>query len=360
MSVEMPSSEFVVPIKRMPGLETLRIAAWIVVTVAGSWWFLGQLASVMRPLLLAVFLAYVLMPFHNRLRRNLPDAFALISLAGLSALVLLGLAFLLYTSLLGLKDDLPQLRASATKLQADSLAFAKQYLPERFTASLEQNSELGSVVEPWITTVTVQAVNIAAGGLVEAATAGLFLAFLLLESAKFPERVRAAYPSARADNILRIAERINGAIIQYMRAKVWASLALALPVGILLTVFGVKYAFLWALVTFLCNFIPYIGTVIAYSLPTAFAVLQFGFGTNAAIVAGGLLAIHTLTSTLVEPMMLGKAIGISPLVILAALAIWGLLWGLPGMFLAVPLTVVLKIVFENIDVTRPVARLLSD
>jgi AI-2 transport protein TqsA len=78
------------------------------------------------------------------------------------------------------------------------------------------------------------------------------------------------------------------------------------------------------------------------------------------VAAAVLLAVwHGLSASVIEPMILGRAVGLSPLVILAALSVWGLLWGLPGMFLAVPLTVVLKIVFENIEATRPVARLLS-
>jgi AI-2 transport protein TqsA len=345
---------------RTPRFDTLRATAFWVVSIAGSWWFLGELASVMRPLLLAGFLAYVLMPFHNRLRRNLPDGFALISLAGITAGVLIAISFLIYVSLIGLRDDLPELRKSATNLRGQAIEYARQYLPERVAASVSDSAESTTVLDPWLTSLTVQSVNTAASGLVEAATAGLFLAFILLESAKLPARVRAAYPDDQANNILDVAGRINNAIIQYMRAKVWASVVIAVPVGLLLTVFGVKFAFLWAMLTFLCNFIPYIGSVVAYTLPTAFAVLQFGFGTTSTIIAVGLMAIHILTSTVVEPMMLGKAIGISPLVILAALSIWGLLWGLPGMFLAVPLTVVLKIVFENIDVTRPMAKLLSD
>jgi AI-2 transport protein TqsA len=69
--------------------------------------------------------------------------------------------------------------------------------------------------------------------------------------------------------------------------------------------------------------------------------------------------MHILSASVVEPMLIGRAVGLSPIVILSALAVWGVLWGLPGMFLAVPLTVVVKIVLENIEITKPVGRLLS-
>jgi AI-2 transport protein TqsA len=91
----------------------------------------------------------------------------------------------------------------------------------------------------------------------------------------------------------------------------------------------------------------------------AFAFLQYDVGWRPVAMAGVLLAVHVGSATVAEPMILGRAVGLSPLVILAALSVWGMLWGLPGMFLAVPLTVVVKIVCEHIEATRPVARLLS-
>ncbi len=77
-------------------------------------------------------------------------------------------------------------------------------------------------------------------------------------------------------------------------------------------------------------------------------------------VAVGLLACHLVSASVVEPMILGRAVGLSPLVILGSLAFWGLLWGLPGMFLAVPLTVVAVIVMGHFQLTRPVAKLVSE
>lgn len=354
-TVEIPTP----PRVRLSSFETLRIAAWWVVVVAGSWYVLGQLASVLRPLLLAVFVAYVLMPYYARLRNYLPGPLALTLLAGIAGALLVGLALAVHSSLLGLRDDLPQLRGSAANLSATTLEFLNAQLPDRLKG-FEAKGSIDDRAGEWISTVTVVAVNAAAGGMLEMLTAGLYVMFLLLEGRRFPDRVRAAYPESQAENILHVAGRINSAIIAYMRAKVVSSLLLALPVWILLAACGVRFAFLWAVLTFLCNFIPYIGSVVAYSFPTAFAFLQFGPATNPVVVAAGLMLVHVLTSTLVEPLILGRAVGVSPLVILAALSVWGLLWGLPGMFLAVPLTVVIKIVFANIEVTRPLAKLLSD
>jgi AI-2 transport protein TqsA len=73
-----------------------------------------------------------------------------------------------------------------------------------------------------------------------------------------------------------------------------------------------------------------------------------------------LICVHTASSTFVEPTLIGKAVGLSPLVILISLTLWGLCWGLVGMFVAVPLTVTLKIVLSNLEATKGMAQLLGD
>ena len=338
--------------------SAVRAAASWVVVVAGSWWLLGELAAVLRPLLLAVFLGYVLMPYYSRLRYKMPAPVAIGLLAGLTTGVLVGLALAVYASLLGLADELPNVQARSAELirGATEWAGGLPYIGPAVGQAAVPESEIAQQVG----SVTLTVVNRAGGVLGEAAAAGLYLLFLLLESARFPHRVRAAYPPEQAEYILDVFGRINSAIISYLKAKVKSGLVLAVPVGLILAVLGVKFSLLWAVLTFLCNFIPYIGTVVAYALPVAFAFLLTPDPPWRPVTAAVLLAVcHGLSASVVEPMILGRAVDLSPLVILAALSVWGLLWGLPGMFLAVPLTVVLKIVFENIEATRPVARLLS-
>jgi AI-2 transport protein TqsA len=98
--------------------------------------------------------------------------------------------------------------------------------------------------------------------------------------------------------------------------------------------------------------------VVAFGLPTGFAFLWFGVAWQPITAAALLLACHAASAAVVEPTMIGKAVGLSPLVLLGALAFWGLLWGIPGMFLAVPLTVVSVLVMDHFESTRPVAQLL--
>jgi AI-2 transport protein TqsA len=125
-------------------------------------------------------------------------------------------------------------------------------------------------------------------------------------------------------------------------------------------VFQTPFALIWAVLTFFCNFIPYIGSVVGYTVPTLFALVNFGFGWEFITIAVLLLTIHLVTASFVEPAIIGKAVGLSPVIILFALAFWGSLWGLTGMLLAVPLTVMLKIIAEHLDATRPMAKLVAE
>ncbi|OWK38626.1 AI-2E family transporter [Fimbriiglobus ruber] len=340
--------------------NTLRTAAYVLAVAAGSWWLLGQLAGVLRPLMLAVFLGYVLLPYYRALRVRLTAPVAIVLLAGLTTAGLLALALAVYGSLLGLQDELPRLKQSAVNVIHHLTDLVTQYVPGMVPGPDGAGGKRPEDVAGEILTEgTLRTVKVAADGFVEALAVGLYLLFLLLESARFPDRVRSAYPPDRAEQILDVAGRINSAIVSYLKAKVKSSLALAAMVGVVMAVFGVRFGLLWVVVTFLCNFIPYVGSVVAYLLPAGFAFLQYDLGYQSVAVAVLLLAAHLGSASLIEPMFIGRAVGLSPLVILAALSVWGLMWGLPGMFLAVPLTVVLRIVFENIEATRPVARLLT-
>jgi AI-2 transport protein TqsA len=346
------------PSPRWQGEVTFRSVTYALVAAAAGWFLLDRLAVVLRPLLLAVFLAYVLMPYHARLRRHVSGVTSLLLLGGATAGVLFVMGLAVYASLLGLREELPRLQGRAVDLihEVDAQVAAEApWLtggPADGVRAKERLAEQGAkLAQPVL--------NAAADAILEACVVGLYLLFLLVEASRFPERVQKAYSPERADEILRIAGQVNAAVVSYLKAKVKSSLVLAVPVGLVLWGFGVKFALLWAVLTFLCNFIPYIGSVIAYTLPTGFAFLQFDLGWRPVGVAIGLLACQLVSASVLEPMILGKAVGMSPLVILGSLAFWGLLWGIPGMFLAVPLTAVAVIVMGHFDSTRPLARMLG-
>lgn len=337
--------------------NAVRTVSLVLCAGACSWYLLQELAALLRPLLIAVLLAYVVAPYHARLRRLVGTAASLAIIASAASGALLALGFVSYASTLELRDDIPELQARAGDLarRAESaLADLAPWLlpPDTGEKPFQRVSERAGAF-------VVAVLSGSANAALEAAVVALYLLFLLLEGARFPGRVRGAYAPERAERILNVANQVNDAVVGYLKAKVRSSLLLAVPVALVLAVLGVKFALLWGLLTFLCNFIPYIGSVVAYALPVGFAFLWFGPVWQPFAAAGLLLACHAASASVIEPFVLGKAVGVSPLVILVSLALWGLLWGVPGMFLAVPLTVVAIIVMDQFESSRPIARLLK-
>jgi AI-2 transport protein TqsA len=345
--------------------DNLRTIATALVIACGSWWLLGQLAIVLRPLLVAVFLAYVLLPLLTRLKKVFPGPVMLVVLAGLVAATLATLAVVVYASLVGIQDDFPTIKSRTVALAQRTTKFVDDNLPWLMPAKKEGEAEGKSnevlIAERFAELMNQQAgiaAGAAAAAMSEGVVAGLFLFFLMMEASRFPDRVRAAYAPEKANSILYVSDRITKAVHGYLKAKSLSGLVCSLLVAILLWLFGVKFVFLWAVLTFLTNFIPYVGSVVAFVLPASFAALMLN-GTWQPWACVGLLAvIHVVSGSVIEPLMIGKAVGLSPIVILAALTVWGSLWGLPGMFLAVPLTMCVLIVLDNIPSTRSIARLV--
>ena len=146
----------------------------------------------------------------------------------------------------------------------------------------------------------------------------------------------------------------------YLRVKALSSLVTALPVVAILWAFRVPFPGMWGVLTFVGNFIPYVGSLIAFVLPVLLAFLELEPPWRPVAVLVLLVLVQFVTNNFVEPRLTARAVDLSPLAVLVALAFWGLSWGAVGMVLAVPLTVMLKIVCENIELTRPLARLMAE
>lgn len=115
----------------------------------------------------------------------------------------------------------------------------------------------------------------------------------------------------------------------------------------------------WALLIFSMNYIPYIGAWLGVLVPTAVAAIQFGEVSPVLWLAGLLTIIQFTTGSIIEPRVMGRGLNLSPVVMLLGLVFWGTVWGIVGMFMAVPLMVVVMIVCSHVAATRPLAILIS-
>ncbi|MEJ0057940.1 MAG: AI-2E family transporter [Bacteroidota bacterium] len=147
---------------------------------------------------------------------------------------------------------------------------------------------------------------------------------------------------------------------KYMTVKAFVSLLIAVLGYFVMIVVGVDFAFLWALLIFSLNFIPYVGSIISTLLPAIFSVLQLGSLWPFAWIFGGIMVIHIIIGNYVEPKVMGKSLNLSPLVVLVALSFWGAVWGLLGMLLSVPFTSIMLITFAQFPSTRGIAIMLTE
>jgi predicted PurR-regulated permease PerM len=157
-----------------------------------------------------------------------------------------------------------------------------------------------------------------------------------------------------------ILEKINTSISDYIRLKTLVSLLTGVVGYLFLLIMKVDAPFFWALLIFLLNYIPTIGSLIATLFPAVFSLMQFGEFTPFVIILVGLGVLEWLIGNIVEPRVMGKTLNISPLVAIISLVVWGEIWGITGMLLSVPITVVMVIALSQFDSTKKIAIVLSE
>lgn len=205
--------------------------------------------------------------------------------------------------------------------------------------------------------------NLAASLTMVAANGGIiliYIAFLLLEQGSFDRKIRALFvkPDKEA-SARRILRRIKRDVSTYFGIKLLTSTCTGVLSYIFLRMVGVDFSEFWAILIFLLNFIPTIGSIVATIFPSLITLVQFDSYTPFFLVIGGVTGIQILIGNILEPRLTGKSLNLSPLVILLNLSLWGLIWGIPGMFLCVPILVIAMIVFSHLPQTRSIAVILS-
>ncbi len=184
----------------------------------------------------------------------------------------------------------------------------------------------------------------------------LILVFMLLEAAVLPIKIRSALGSPDAD--LQRFTKAAGEIQKYLGLKTAISAVTGLLIGTWVAILGLDFALTWGFLAFLLNFIPNIGSIIAAVPAVLLALVQLG-PAEAILVAAGFLVVNVVLGNLVEPQLMGRTLGMSTLVVFLSLVFWGWLWGPVGMFLSVPLTMILKIGMENSRDLKPIAIMLD-
>jgi len=186
----------------------------------------------------------------------------------------------------------------------------------------------------------------------------LFMVFILLEASFFREKLLLAFDN-RIGRIDRMGNDIISQVARYLAAKFIISLVNGIVLAFLLSFAKLEFAIVFGVIQFIMNFIPTFGSIVVGVIVSFFALLQFWPEPGPILLVVGIILGTNMITYVLDPKIIGDNVRISPIVVLAAVAIWGFIWGFAGMILAVPMMVIIKIVCENIPIMEPISILMG-
>ena len=227
--------------------------------------------------------------------------------------------------------------------------------------SVEQAPTIGELFDRISLADTLSGIATAAASVVSVAgIVVIYAGFLFVEQVRFRRKLAIVLGSGgNQERVQAVLDQIDHDIRVYIRIKTTlAAITSALAYSVMASV-GVDFAAFWAVMVFFFYYIPTVGSILAIVAPAMLTLVQFDDLTPFLIVLLVFGTIQVVTANVVEPAIMGSTLNLSPLVVIVSLMVWGTIWGVVGMFLCVPITVVSLIVLAQFETTRPIAVLLS-
>lgn len=313
--------------------------------------FLKLAGPVLIPFVVAFLLSFVLNPLVEVLVKiKIPRIVAILMVI----IVLVGLSFLigliLYESIQSILRNFGKYQDRYTEVTGFIASMLN--LPGDYFETLEISGTIFSIVGQ----VSGNLVNFLGNTMLVL----IFMLFLFLEKPFIRRKLVDAIRHEETERIARIFADITHQVGRYLMVKFFVSLLTSIIVFFGFSAIGIDFAFVWAVLTFLFNFIPTIGSISISAITSVFAIIQFFPQYEPIILAVLAMVIpQIIIGNIIDPKLLGDSLNLSPVIILVAMLIWGYLWGIAGLFLAVPLTVGLKIVFEHVPSMRYISILMG-
>ena len=325
----------------------LGVAAFIVI-VAG----MKAAAGLVVPFLLAAFIAIICAPALNWLQsKGLPIGIALAVVIAAVALFGSLIVSIIGGSIHSFTGQLPEYQKILQGYIEDLHGWLSKVGLTLYSDELKNAINPGKILQ-FMGGVFNSLGNLLTNGFLIFIT----VVFLLFEGSSFPTKMRMM--ASNADVQMQRLQAFLADVNKYMAIKTITSIATGIGVSLWLTILGVDFALLWGLLAFLLNYIPNIGSIIA-AVPALLLALVSAGPATALWAAAGYMVINTVVGNVVEPRFLGNRLGLSTLVVFISLVFWGWVLGTVGMFLSVPLTMVLKLALEAREETRWIAILLG-
>ncbi len=326
----------------------VQLLTGVVIIAAG----LHAARAILAPLALAVFAAAVSLPVMTWLRRRgAHTTVAIFLVVAINASLLTFVGWVIVQTVNELRVELPTYLERAQILEGGLREWLEARgitMPPDTFATLVQPDQL-------LNTVTSAARNITSV-LALFLLILLYMVFVLAESVALPDKVRRVLgPESR---VLAGGAAVVAQVQRYLALKTLISLVTGSLIGVAAAIFGVDFALFWGLLAFLLNYIPTIGSITAAVVGIAVALLQLGpgpaFGMSIVYVV-----VNVTVGSIMDPILIGRQLRLSPIVVLVSLVFWGWTWGPIGAFLSVPLTITLRMVLERIQGLQPFAELMG-
>jgi len=329
-------------------------ASPVVITAASIVIIAGVVAAraIITPLILAIFVSIICaQPVAWLIKKKVPQPLAIfLVLLGLIAMVG-SVGLLLGSSFNQFSKNIPIYAARLNIVFENTLAdlnltengFTSEYIMEKIDISKIFGFTAGAIGE---------VISILSNSLI----IFLITVFILAETKAFG--IKARLLEKTYGKSLDFLSDFRQSVRRYLSLKTIISLATGVFITIWLTIIGVDFALLWGVMAFFLNFIPNIGSIISAIPPTFLALVQFG-PSGAIFTVSGFFLVNTVFGNILEPRILGKGLSLSPLFVFLSLIVWGAMLGIIGMFLAVPLTLIMKIGFDQVEGTKWISILMS-
>lgn len=342
---------------------------------------LKTLSSIFIPMVLALFFSIFFLPLlgwmkKHHIPRMVGVVFAVLVL--LLLLLFVSLFFLNTVSKFAVEFPKYQVKIQAFYIQIDAyLQNIGEVIGRKLNYDMPDNFSLFSLIQTvkwgdWISSGLNTVVNRSFSFLSTFTILVLFLVFILSERVAIQDRIKLVFARSNADGnhtteslrkaekVAAIVEQIAKDTLSYLWLKTIISAVTALCVGIATSFVGMDFVPLWVVLTFLFNYIPNIGSIAIVFIIATFGFAQFS--PNWAVVIYIFFIngfIQFVIGNWLDPMLQGRKFNLSPVIVFFSLLFWGWMWGIVGMFLAVPMTMLIKIVMINIEGLQPIEALIS-
>lgn len=319
------------------GLRALLAVASFVIIVAG----LKAAAPILIPMLFAFFLAVLgTGPVHWLGTRGIPKAVSVFLVCLVVATILTSIGIMLVTSVDSYTSRLPEYQKSLEALTQDLISQGEEFGLTNISMESLKDIQPNSMMK---------LVGSTLGQLVSAVSATflvlILMIFMLIEAADFSTKMRGAFGDSQA--IMRFSE-IAIDVQRYLAIKTFTSVITGVLIAVFVYFIGLDFPALWGFIAYLLNYIPIIGSIIA-AIPAILLGIVTLPPAGVITLAIGYFLINSGISHFVEPVLMGRRLGLSALVILLSLAFWGWIWGPLGALMSIPLTMILKILLEHTD-----------